>query len=57
MRNGPISGFPDPRHPDGSQGVKFREPFMRTFAPCFRVEVASLHLYLLGRKNMFVLEE
>jgi hypothetical protein len=33
----------------GSQGVEFREPFMRPFAPCFRVAVASLHLYLLSR--------
>jgi len=35
MQNSTISGFPDPRHPAGSQGVKFRKPFMRPFAPVF----------------------
>jgi hypothetical protein len=35
MQSSIISGFTDRRHPAGSQGVEFRDPFMRTFAPCF----------------------
>ena len=35
------------RRPGGTEGVEFREPFMRPLAPLFRGQVASLHLYVL----------
>jgi hypothetical protein len=49
MQNRTISGFPDSRHPAGSQGVEFQEPFMRTFAPCFASAEDGQPVYLLSR--------
>jgi len=53
MQNSTISGFPDPRHPAGSQGGEISKAFYATFRPCFRVAVASPHLYLLGHARTY----
>jgi hypothetical protein len=50
MQNGTISGFPYPRRPGGSEGVEFREPFMRPFAPCFAQPPECARLYLLDKE-------
>jgi hypothetical protein len=49
VQNCTISGFPNPRHPAGSEGVKFREPFMRTFAPCFASTSKGPRVYVLSQ--------
>jgi hypothetical protein len=40
---------------DGSEGVEFRAPFMRPFAPCFGRSAASAQVYPMRRRERAVM--
>ena len=52
-----ISGFSDPRHPAGPEGVESRRSLLRPFAPCFGSPLLVRPVYLLTRSGSLGLRQ